>query len=149
MHARVAALLDAVHTQPVPLYNTTGVPGVRFAVADFTLAVQQLFQATYYPFSTGPAVAAGLAALEKGNASALFQGSETADIDALVPASTAASPTTPVVVGLLDNVAPVLCGDSATGAIKTFAESKKAYEEMLEVSEFATAWYDMTQGICA
>ncbi|EKM51090.1 uncharacterized protein PHACADRAFT_263055 [Phanerochaete carnosa HHB-10118-sp] len=145
VRARVDNAINAVHIAPLPLFNDTNSSAITFAVVDYSLVVQNLFQAIYMPFSDAPVAAEAIVALEQGNGSLIYQGSIESAIDAL---DTCASDGQPFVAGILDTVTPILCGDSIASKHRSFEQARADYEAMLGMSSLATEWYPITSGTC-
>ncbi|GJE87210.1 alpha/beta hydrolase [Phanerochaete sordida] len=150
IRARVDTLISSLHLAPQPVYDASDPSSIVFGVADYTVLVLQLFQMLYTPFGTAPAFFAALAALERGNASAVYRGSVTAANTGL--ATCAPPATAPFVVGFLDVSAPISCGDIVADAdrVRTPEQARQDYAAMANASAlFATTWYPLSPGRCA
>ena len=148
IRARVDKLINDVHIAPVPLINDTDPTASTFGVVDYTVLVQQLFQLTYFPYSHAPGTAEGIAQLEQGNGTLIFQDSSTQLVDDSL-ATCEAEPGEQFAPGLLDITAAVLCGDILGSSSRTFQQARDNYQSFVDLSPlFATGWYDVTYGAC-
>ena len=151
IRARVNKLIESLHLAPVPVYDDSDPTSISFGVADYTVIVLQLFQMLYTPFVSGPVILEALAALEQGNASAVYQGSVTMANNQNL-ATCDFNTSQPFVVGFLDISAPIACGDILvdTDRVRTLDEAKSDYQGMANASAtFATTWYSLSEGRCA
>ncbi|EKM55395.1 uncharacterized protein PHACADRAFT_255998 [Phanerochaete carnosa HHB-10118-sp] len=151
IRARVNKLIDSLHVAPLAVYDDSDPSNISFGVADYTVIVLQIFQMLYTPFASGQVIFEALAALEQGNASAIWQGSVTManDVDLATCNFNASQP---FVVGFLDISAPIACGDiiADEDRVRTSDEAKSDYQRMADASStFATTWYPLSEGRCA
>lgn len=147
IRARVDKLIAQIRIAPVPMYVDTNLSAISFGVVDSSTVLQQLFSTLYEPFSSGPRFAGALAALERGDGSLIFPGSDASAFEALDTCNF--DPSQPFVSPFIDLIAPIKCGDSLVNGTQTLAQSSAAYADMLSVSPFASVWFGLTQGPCA
>ncbi|GJE95986.1 alpha/beta hydrolase [Phanerochaete sordida] len=130
--ARVNKLIADVHVAPVPIYSDADPSAISFGVLDYTTLVQVLYQTTYFPYSHASSFASALVALEAGNASAVFAGSDTQAVDAL---STCAFDTSkPYVANIMDVELAIACGDALNPNVSTVQQAKELYGEIVAQS---------------
>jgi hypothetical protein len=149
VRARVDALINAVHVAPLPVYDSSNPAETIFGVVDYSLVVDQVLSTLEFPYSSGPSLAAALAALEQGNTSLIFAGSGASVIESLDFEACSLPPSQPFQAGLLDIVSPIACGDGPIDQDDSFQAAYGAYQEMLSLSSFANTWYNALVEPCS
>ena len=151
VRARVDALLAAVHVAPAAVYTpATPTAPADFGAVDYSAAVGLLLQALEFPYSTGPGIAQALAALERGNATAVYADSDAGAIASLrLEVCPGPAPGEPYQAGVLDISVPITCGDGPADMDRSLGAARRAYEEMLSLSSFANAWYGVVEEPCS
>lgn len=147
IRARVDKIINDVHVHPLPVYNDTNPAAITFGVTDYTLVVTQLLQLLYTPFQSGPAGAKALVALEQGDGSQLYRGSDESIIGALDTCNYNTSVLFPT--NIIEQTDAIVCGDILVNKTRTIQEARKDYEKMLNLSAFGTTWYPLSQALCA
>ncbi|EKM51092.1 uncharacterized protein PHACADRAFT_212992 [Phanerochaete carnosa HHB-10118-sp] len=147
VRARVNQLISNIHLAPVALFNSSGTTGNVFGVVDYTVVVQQLLGMLDSPYTDALGFMQAVVQLEQGDGTLMFQGTDTQNIDMLATCTFDSSE--PFSVGFIDVEGAIECGDSIVDTRRTLEAARAEYESMLEMSSLATAWYPLTQGICA
>ncbi|KAI5122028.1 hypothetical protein M0805_008019 [Coniferiporia weirii] len=142
VQARVDRILNGLRTQPVMVYDPSPEPyGDTYGTVDFSLAKYVVFSVLYRTHAIGAHLVDALAALERGNGSAVYALSQRRGLDALMACDCA----TP---GEQGETAPsggreagvsIACGD-VVGGHESLDELRLGYEEMAETSTFADTW---------
>ncbi|GJE95991.1 alpha/beta hydrolase [Phanerochaete sordida] len=144
--ARVSRILTQLHAAPLTIFNATSPTNVTFATVDYTAAHEAFFQTVYFPYGNGPAFADAFVGLENGNASLLY---EALGIPAVDPTDLCATPERPLVIGSVDVMAPILCGDALVDRRGTFERAQADYAIVRNLSEFGGDWWPVTTGPCS
>lgn len=141
VRARVDALLTSLQGAPIPVR-----PATTLGVVDAPLLLDQLYETLVTPYASGASFASAVAALEIGDGAAIYANSTAARIGAL-----ATSPASEgnVSVGFIDIVAPIACGDSQGRGLRTLAESRADYDEVVEQENFWNVLFGQLTGPCA
>ena len=140
VRARVNAVLDSVHVEPLAAINDTDASNIEWTVVDYTAVTTLLFNTLYTPYASAQGFAEAIVALEQGDPSVVLQAimSPLADI---CPANSSV----PVSDGTFDAATAIWFGDSFVDGNRTFAEAKANYEAALNLSAFAALWYPQFQ----
>ena len=149
VRARVNKLIENIHVAPVPIFDASESVGKVFAVVDYAIVVESLFDVLSNPYTGALQFAEAVVQLEQGNGTLMFQGSDAqGDIDPL--ATCDFDPSQPFSAQWLDIEVPISCGDSLVNTRLTLEGARAQYDGMLQLSEmFAPAWYPLIQGLCS
>ncbi|CAK5282286.1 unnamed protein product [Mycena citricolor] len=125
---RLQALYNRLLQRPIPVRTAKS-----YGLVDFSKLRRTIFSSLYSPYAKFLPLAAALADLERGNATALWEMSEGDAFEC------GCDPTEHIFDSVGDGGAAVLCNDGARMS-GDFDSMERHYHEMLKVSEWADVW---------
>ncbi|EJC98516.1 uncharacterized protein FOMMEDRAFT_171118 [Fomitiporia mediterranea MF3/22] len=145
VHARIENLLNKLRIEPVLLFNSTA---INSAVVDYATVRSQIFEALYFPYESGALLTEGLAALEQGNPSLIYQSSSESVFHSFLEDECPVQTGKPFVAGTLEVTSTILCGDIVTDDVQTIDYARAAYDFSSKLSpEFAGVW--LAETLCS
>ena len=150
VRARVNNIVDSVHLDPAVVFE--GSNNTVFGTVDYSGLKNTMFQMLYTPYASAYNFTLALAALEQGNAEAIFDNSVVNEYAQLVYTCPeyASQSTQPYVAGLNEIQTAIACGDQLTPGGQSVQELRQTYSEMRAYSEeWASTWLPSVSGPCS